>query len=304
MSPSFDIRLADWDRDRERIRSIRETVFVVEQKVDPELEWDGEDESSLHVLAAPSGEAPVATGRLQPDGKIGRMAVLEQWRGQGLGKLLLKHLVQAAADAGHDHVYLHAQSHALPFYAAAGFVADGPEFDEAGIPHRLMRRVIAASATAARTLTTYDEYGDAVIDLFAQAQREVDLFTPDLVAAVYDRPALVEAVRNFVLGNRLSRVRILLRSTDSVVKEGRRLLELADRASTSMAFRVLNEDFQDRSDAFVTADSSVFALRRQAHTWNGVYDQSRPEIARQLAHQFNEMWEHSHADPQLRRLHI
>lgn len=133
-------RLADWDEDRELIRRIRHAVFVVEQAVDPELEWDGKDAGAVHALAGPSPDSIVATGRLQADGKIGRMAVLPEWRGRGLGDAILARLVEAARLSELAEVYLHAQTHALSFYERHGFVADGPEFDEAGIPHRLMRR--------------------------------------------------------------------------------------------------------------------------------------------------------------------
>ncbi|MBT8136611.1 MAG: GNAT family N-acetyltransferase [Gammaproteobacteria bacterium] len=140
MSSDAYTRLAHWNEDRELIRRIRQTVFVIEQEVDPELEWDGLDAECIHALAGPSPADIVATGRLQYDGKIGRMAVLAAARGQGLGAAILDRLVEAAIATGLDEVYLHAQSHALAFYERHGFVAEGPEFDEANIPHRLMRR--------------------------------------------------------------------------------------------------------------------------------------------------------------------
>ncbi|MDH3589800.1 MAG: GNAT family N-acetyltransferase [Gammaproteobacteria bacterium] len=132
-------RLARWEHDQEVIRDIRQTVFVVEQSVDPELEWDGEDANCVHALAGITNQI-VATGRLQQDGKIGRMAVLPESRGRGLGAAILGKLIEAARDIGLTDVYLHAQTHALPFYERHGFVAEGAEFDEAGIPHRVMRR--------------------------------------------------------------------------------------------------------------------------------------------------------------------
>ncbi|MBT8131987.1 MAG: GNAT family N-acetyltransferase [Gammaproteobacteria bacterium] len=139
-------RLAQWDRDEETIRKIRQIVFVDEQQVDPELEWDGEDAMAIHALAGPTSGNIVATGRLQKDGKIGRMAVLTQWRKQGFGAAILDKLVDAATSRGMKRVYLHAQTHALPFYANHGFVASGPEFDEADIPHRMMQRTLSRKA--------------------------------------------------------------------------------------------------------------------------------------------------------------
>ncbi|KPK58467.1 MAG: GNAT family N-acetyltransferase [Gammaproteobacteria bacterium] len=140
MTAVFSIRRADWDKDRDVIRRVRQAVFVVEQSVPADLEWDGQDEACLHVLAESSNRDVIGTGRLQPSGKIGRMAVLRPWRGIGVGSAILRALIVAASELGIDEVYLHAQNRAVPFYDRFGFEAEGDEFMEAGIPHRLMRR--------------------------------------------------------------------------------------------------------------------------------------------------------------------
>ncbi len=134
---SIETRVAKWSDDQKTLRAIRHAVFVVEQAVPPDLEWDGEDKDCQHALVIVDGRY-VATGRITRAGKIGRMAVLKEARGAGIGGALLQQLLEMARDAGFDSVYLHAQTHALRFYARHGFVADGPEFDEAAIPHRHM----------------------------------------------------------------------------------------------------------------------------------------------------------------------
>jgi predicted GNAT family N-acyltransferase len=135
----FRVRRAEWLRDQSGLRQVRQAVFIGEQNVPLELEWDEFDAISQHALAeSPQGE-PVGTGRLLPDGHLGRMAVLREWRGLGVGTGLLRHLVEAARQAGLSQVVLHAQSHAIGFYTRHGFVAQGEEFLEAGIPHRAMR---------------------------------------------------------------------------------------------------------------------------------------------------------------------
>jgi len=139
------VRLARWPEDEPRIHAIREEVFVKEQGVPAELEWDGKDPTCLHVMAESLDGAKrdaVGTGRIMPNGKIGRMAVLGKYRGKGIGGEILVALVEAARARGQHDVYLHAQSHALAFYQRFGFVADGEEFQEAGIPHRKMHRNI------------------------------------------------------------------------------------------------------------------------------------------------------------------
>ncbi len=134
----FVVETADWDRDQVTLRSIREAVFVVEQNVPVELEWDGVDQDCVHVIAYAQDRSPVGTGRLLRDGHIGRLAVLAPWRGQGAGSSLLLKLVAIATSRGIDPVALNAQTHALAFYERFGFVAEGEDFNDAGIPHRHM----------------------------------------------------------------------------------------------------------------------------------------------------------------------
>lgn len=140
MTAGFIVREADWQTDRDLIRAVREQVFVVEQSVPVDIEWDGLDDRCVHVLAESPNRDVIGTGRLHGSGKIGRMAVLRPWRGIGVGSALLARLVEAAAGRGIDEVYLHAQSRVVGFYARFGFEVEGAEFIEADIPHRLMRR--------------------------------------------------------------------------------------------------------------------------------------------------------------------
>jgi predicted GNAT family N-acyltransferase len=138
----FIVREADWSTERNVLSNIRRLVFIVEQNVPQEEEWDGQDDDSWHFLALDNADAPIGTARLLPDGQIGRMSVLEEFRGTGVGRVLLEAAVDKARHLGFDQVFLHAQTHALNFYAKAGFVAEGDEFDEAGIPHQAMRMVL------------------------------------------------------------------------------------------------------------------------------------------------------------------
>ena len=129
-----------WDQARADAAPIRFAVFVDEQKVPAEIELDEHDAGCLHVVARSEGRA-VGTGRLLPDGHIGRMAVLKAWRGQGVGAAMLAVLIDAARARGDHEVALSAQTHALGFYRRFGFTNEGPEYIEAGIPHQAMRRV-------------------------------------------------------------------------------------------------------------------------------------------------------------------
>jgi predicted GNAT family N-acyltransferase len=142
----FRVRVARWPEDIMALRSVREPVFVQEQKVPLDLEWDDDDPHCLHVLAEDIAGQPMGTGRLSPDGKIGRMAVLQPWRKRGVGAALLHALIEQARQRGMPECYLHAQVSALDFYLRHGFVAEGEEFDEAGIRHQAMRLRIEGAA--------------------------------------------------------------------------------------------------------------------------------------------------------------
>jgi predicted GNAT family N-acyltransferase len=135
------IELLDWEQARGQAAPIRFAVFVEEQGVPFEIELDEYDTVSIHALAF-HGEKAVGTGRLLPDGHIGRMAVLREYRNQGVGGQLLKRLVEAAKARGDRQVLLSAQVGALKFYRAHGFEPAGDEYMEAGIRHQAMQKTL------------------------------------------------------------------------------------------------------------------------------------------------------------------
>ena len=139
-APTFSVRLCDWNTVRVQARRIRELVFVREQGVPLELEWDEQDPHCDHVLASGADGKAVGTGRLLPDGHIGRMAVMKEWRGKGVGALLLRALMEQARRRGHTQARLNAQTQAAGFYQRFGFEVSGAEFLEAGIRHVRMQR--------------------------------------------------------------------------------------------------------------------------------------------------------------------
>jgi predicted GNAT family N-acyltransferase len=136
----YVVQLGTWAQLRAEAAPIRFAVFVDEQKVPAEIEIDEWDEPSLHAVARDAQGRAVGTGRLLPDGHIGRMAVLAGARGAGVGSLLLTALIEAARARGHAETVLSAQTHAIPFYRRHGFVEEGGVYDDAGIPHQSMRR--------------------------------------------------------------------------------------------------------------------------------------------------------------------
>jgi len=138
----FKVRTADWNTEREAIRSVRRAVFIEEQGVYPEEEWDGLDPLCDQLLAEDGRGKVIGTARLSAQGKLGRMAVVRQWRGQGVGAALVEAVVRLARGKGIARLEADAQMRALGFYAGQGFSAYGPEFLDARIPHRKVCRDI------------------------------------------------------------------------------------------------------------------------------------------------------------------
>ena len=132
-----------WDKAQPHASPLRFAIFVGEQNVPPGIELDEMDEKSLHALAFDDAGKPIGTGRLLPDGRIGRMAVVKEWRRRGVGADLLEALVEEARRRGFREVKLSAQLQAAEFYRAHGFVAEGKVYEEAGILHQAMRRSLA-----------------------------------------------------------------------------------------------------------------------------------------------------------------
>ena len=137
-----EIRIVDWVRYSEALSSIRHTVFVEEQGVPVELELDGEDTSAWHAAAFSDDGRLIGTGRMLRSGKIGRMAVSQSMRRQGIGRALLDALVAEAKRLKLEELSLGAQLPAVAFYERAGFEAYGDIFLDAGIDHKMMRLVL------------------------------------------------------------------------------------------------------------------------------------------------------------------
>jgi len=188
-SQPFRVHLVDYDGHRDLLHAIRETVFVGEQDVPPELERDALDPQCAHVLARALDGTPIGTGRLTPEHRTGRMAVLSEWRGKGVGDAMLDVLVGEARARGWREVALNAQAGAIDFYLRHGFVPQGPRFQEAGIEHQALRRF----ATAGRGGTVRILLQDAAAPqrshapLLALAQRLPSIFQFREVADPVDR---------------------------------------------------------------------------------------------------------------------
>lgn len=146
--PAISLESGDWDSLRGEAAVIRFGVFVIEQEVPEDLELDMLDPLCRHWIARDSRGEAIATARLTADNHVGRMAVVPDYRGKGVGAALLEAIKQHALETGIEELALNAQLQAIPFYEKLGFTASGPVFDDAGIQHRTMHWRSALETTA------------------------------------------------------------------------------------------------------------------------------------------------------------
>ncbi len=135
----FTVSLVSWRDAEPLLRAIRTAVFIREQGVPEELEWDGLDETCRHALALSGAGSAIGCGRMLADGHIGRIAVLPEWRKRKVGTAIVEALLDFARTSGYRQVELDAQTYAVPFYRTLGFIEEGEEFLDAGLPHIRMR---------------------------------------------------------------------------------------------------------------------------------------------------------------------
>ncbi|HEY0179488.1 MAG TPA: GNAT family N-acetyltransferase [Dokdonella sp.] len=315
IAEDFHVELADWNADAAALRGVRERVFVEEQHVPREDEWDALDARSRHVLARdPAGRA-IGTGRLTPERTIGRMAVVPEWRGRGVGAAMLRVLIEQARALGHPAVELHAQVHAIPFYEKFGFAASGAEFDECGIAHRHMRLELAPAAarepsplpprTQARALVVEDRVkaAAAVLALFADARHELAIYTRDLDPALLDVPAALDALKRVALSGRRARIRILVQEPRKPLVEGHRLIPLAQRLPSAIALRTpVDERERQYPSAFLLNDRGGYLFRPLGSRLEGVGSTCAPGRHAQLRERFDQAWERAIPSAELREL--
>lgn len=321
MSPADTIRddyrvePASWQADEADLRAVRERVFLVEQAIPPEDEWDGEDAGSRHVLARDAEGRAIGTGRLTPAAMIGRIAVLPEWRGRGVGKAIVRVLLEQARLLHLPAVGLHAQSHAIPLYESLGFRVEGDEFLECGIPHRTMRLELDPLAPRlepllppkpeARVLAVEDRLGAraALVELLVDSRHEIALFTRDLDPGVLDAPEVLEQVKRIALSGRRARIRILLQDPRKAVADGNRLIPLAQRLPSMVEVRTpIEEQDLQYAAAFVVTDHRGYLYRPLASRHEAEGSTHAPGRHGQLLSLFDQMWERAVPSAELRQL--
>lgn len=316
--PDIDFRVepADYQVDLADLRRVREPVFVEEQHVPLAEEWDELDPVCQHVIARDSTHQPIGTGRLTPQHKIGRMAVLPEWRGRGVGEALLLALVDRAKAVGLREVSLNAQVGALGFYQRFGFASYGERFEEAGIEHQAMRLSLEPGLTsprpAARPRGPSSKAEDfegleatlhAVRELVANARRELLIYTREFEPAVYAHAAVVDAFKDFAVSGRNGTVRFIVQDPMAAQRQPHPLIALAQRLPSVFSMRTPQdlEELQYPS-VFVSNDSDGYLFRLLGSRYEGDWSPALPGRNRQLREHFQRVWERARPCTELRAL--
>ena len=316
----------DWSSHSEALRAIRGAVFIEEQGVPKNLEWDGEDDVCDHFMAINAAGQRLGCGRLMPSGKIGRMAVLPEYRGQGIGQQILAAAIARASELGLRRVTLHAQAAVVDFYRKAGFLPEGGEFTEAGIPHQAMAlelpipfeaqehvprlevRAEAAPAAAAgaefRQFDGESATASGLVDFLAGPSRTVRIYSQELDHALFDRADVTDALSAFVRHGPPARLHILIHSSSSIVSRGHQLLELARRLDSKIEIRKVPGELATDRASFVLADEQGYFLLPDHREYQAMANAFDPVQTERLAERFDYLWDRSEADPDLRVLRL
>lgn len=307
MKPTFSLRDADYRQDFELLRAVREPVFVIEQLCPLDEEWDALDPLSRHVIAIDDQGQPIGTGRLTPNQRIGRMAVLAAARGIGVGAAVLKRLIEIAEDLGYPKITLSAQVHAIGFYQLYGFQAEGPEYDDAGIPHRLMWRALAASCapTGPILFQRSHEARAAALAIVRSARHQLWLASPDLEPAIYDQEDFVAAVKQLALSGRGAAIHILVGDIRNAVLQGHRLVDLAQRLPSLIEIRrVVPEASGHFESALLLNDVGSWMRRPDPLSFDGEGHYQDAPRQRQCLQDFSHAWDRAEAETRLRVLKV
>ena len=317
---TFQVDRVTWKDAEDDLRTLREFIFIREQNVPPELEWDGKDEDCIHLLARDSKGRPIGTSRMTTDGHIGRMAVLRAWRNKGVGSTMLTALTTIARARQLPRVQLDAQIQAIEFYQRQGFNTQGVEFMDAGIPHKHMTRVLPSLNEGLNIndlqnqmlgenrelirLESRDDNRLAVNRMVEQGQFTLRLFTPNLDPRIFDTIEFIEATKKLALTSTHTKVYILIIDPTLAVTRGHRIVELARKISSHIFIHRADEEDQDRVDSFMIVDDVGIIHRPHADRYEGSVEFNNPGRARLLTKEFKDAWERSVPEPELRRLHL
>jgi predicted GNAT family N-acyltransferase len=313
---NFQVDVADWSRehDHQALLGIRQQVFVVEQGVPESRERDGLDADCSHVLARDASGQPIGCARLSPDHKIGRMAVMREWRGQGVGMALLRELIARARTLGWSEVKLAAQVSAIGFYEREGFNAYGDVFDDAGLPHRSMSLtlvpVIGDEAKPARDIEALPvnsraETAAARKQILGDARRRLSIHLPLLGNDIYASVEELAEFRRVAISGRGAQIRLLLHDPAAALRHDHRLIALMQRLPSAMQVRTPVEEADlGYISAYLLNDVGGYLFLPEADRPQGRAARHDRASAAPLQKHFDELWERSERASVLQTLNI
>ncbi|MGH8159555.1 MAG: GNAT family N-acetyltransferase [Rhodanobacter sp.] len=312
---NFHVEVADWSSEGQRkdLLDLRYTVFVQEQGVPETRERDGLDGNCWHVLARDAAGRPIGCGRLTPAHKIGRMAVLQAWRSQGVGVALLRELIGRARSQGWPEVALDAQVSALGFYEREGFVPYGEEFEDAGLPHRAMRLILPASVTDAAPLhdigalpaSTRGEAAATRLQLLGEARHRLAIYLPVLGNDSYASVEELAELRRIAISGRGAQIRILLHDPAAALRNDHRLIALVQRLPSTMQIRTPVEEADlAYVSAYLLNDAGGYLFLPEANRPQGRAALHDRASHAPLQQHFEEVWERAERASILQTLDI
>lgn len=295
----FTVQAVAFEQGTVDLRAVRDVVFVQEQGVPVEIERDALDPLSRHVIARDAQGRAIGTGRLTPDRRIGRMAVIPEWRNRRVGEALLKALLVEARTLGWKEITLHAQVAALAFYARQGFLPYGDRFVEAGLEHQSMRLVLGGVNPVVRR----DAGLAALLGVIEGARRQLLVYSRDLDPGLLDTAEAMAALRRFAVGG--GEVRVLLHDPDAPRRALAPLIGLSQRLPSAFTFRAIEEPVdRDYASAYVANDGGGWYFRTLGHRFDGETRLDDEARARQLRAHFTPVWERARPCTEYRALGI
>ena len=313
----------DWEQLPSAIAQLRQTVFIREQAVPEELEWDETDQIASHYLVRDDGGAPIATARLYPAeddaGGIGRMAVSRDQRGHGVGTALLRRIMSDAFN-DYDYLVLSAQEGAVDFYRRLGFYVVTDSYMDAGIPHRGMRCTapgplleqepdtrcpfLLASDTTSWLIKAEMDHLQLLRGLADQATRRFWIYDTTLSHSLYDDHFLTEALSRLARRSRHSDIRFLIHDDYPLVKRRHRLVQLMRRLPSRIALGLVNTSYPHGDRPCVLVDDSGVVIRHDFDHIEGFANFSAPRRVRPLGEDFERAWDYARESMELRQLRL
>ena len=154
------------------------------------------------------------------------------------------------------------------------------------------------------SVSNFEETQKAAAEIADLATRRLSIFTPDLEFGIYDHDDFLEIAKRLVLSKRYPRIRVLISDPSRAVRTGNRFVSLGRRLNTYIEFRNVHEDYRDNREAFIVADDTALLYRVDANRWEGIADSYEPAVARRYLELFDEIWNQSVVEQELRELRV